>query len=108
MTPFKRIKIYSCAGQKSGATASASTTPAIVLEMSLDSRNAISAYGGNYVGSIVVQKPNDANRLAILTCAVSSDKTSFVVLRQTSLYGTAATGNDDVNANVFLIEGYYY
>lgn len=107
MTPYKRIKIYSCAGQKSGATASASTTPAIVLEMSLDSRNTISAYGGNYVGSILVQKPNDANRYASLTCAVSSDKTSFVVLRQSSLYGTAVTGNDDVNANVFMIEGYY-
>ena len=107
MTPFKRIKIYSCAGQKSGTTASASTTPAIILEMSLDSRNAISAYGGNYVGSVLVQKPNDANRYASLTCAVSADKTKFVVLRQSSLYGTAATGNDDVNANVFMIEGYY-
>jgi len=107
MTPFKRIKIYSCAGQKSGATASASTTPAIVLEMSLDSRSAISAYGGNYIGSIIVQKPNDANRYASLTCAVSADKTKFVVLRQSSLYGTAATGNNDVNANVFMIEGYY-
>lgn len=108
MTPFKRIKIYSCAGQKSGSTASASTTPAVILEMSLDSRNAISAYGGNYVASTMVQKPNDTNRFATLTCAVSADKTSFVVLRQTNLYGTAATGNDDVNANVFLIEGYYY
>lgn len=107
LTPYKRIKIYSCAGQKSGATASASTTPAIVLEMSLDSRNAISAYGGNYVGSAMVQKPNDANRFATLTCAVSADKTKFVVLRQTNLYGTAATSNDDVNANVFMIEGYY-
>ena len=64
-------------------------------------------YGGNYVGSIMVQKPNDANRLATLTCAVSADKTSFVVLRQTNLYGTAATSNNDVNANVFMIEGYY-
>ena len=107
LTPFKRIKIYSCAGQKSGTTASASTTPAIILEMSLDSRNAISAYGGNYVGSTMVQKPNDANRFATLTCAVSADKTKFVVLRQSNLYGTAATGNDDVNANVFMIEGYY-
>ena len=107
LTPFKRIKIYSCAGQKTGTTASASTTPAIILEMSLDSRNAISAYGGNYVGSIIVQKPNDTNRFASLTCAVSADKTSFVVLRQTSLYGTAATSNNDVNANVFMIEGYY-
>lgn len=107
MTPFKRIKIYSCAGQKTGTTASASTTPAIILEMSLDTRNAISAYGGNYVGSIMVQKPNDANRFATLTCAVSADKTKFVVLRQTNLYGTAATSNNDVNADVFMIEGYY-
>ena len=107
LTPFKRIKIYSCAGQKSGATASASTTPAMILEMSLDSRNALSAYGGNYIGSVMVQKPNDDNRYATLTCAVSADKTSFVVLRQTSLYGTAATSNNDVNANVFMIEGYY-
>jgi hypothetical protein len=75
--------------------------------MSLDSRASISAYGGNYVGSILVQKPNDANRYASLTCAVSADKTKFVVLRQSSLYGTAATGNNDVNANVFKIEGYY-
>lgn len=108
MTPFKRIKIYSCAGQKSGTTASASTTAAMVLEMSLDPRSAISAYGGNYVGSILSQKPNDNNRLATLTCAVSADKTKFAVLRQTNLYGTAATSNNDVNANVFKIEGFYY
>lgn len=107
LTPYKRIKIYSCAGQSTGTTASASTTPAIVLEMSLDERARIGAYGNNYVASTVVQKPNDANRLATLTCAVSSDKTSFVVLRQTNLYGTAATSNNDVNANVFMIEGYY-
>ena len=108
LTPFKRIKIYSCAGRKSsGVGVDASTTPAIVLEMSLDSRAAISAYGGNYVASAIVQKPNDANRFASLTCAVSADKTSFVVLRQTSLYGTAATSNNDANANVFMIEGYY-
>lgn len=108
LTPFKRIKIYSCAGRKSsGVGVDASTTPAIVLEMSLDSRNAIADYGSNYIGSVIVQKPNDANRFATLTCAVSSDKTSFVVLRQSSIYGTAATSNNDVNANVFMIEGYY-
>lgn len=107
MTPFKRIKVYSCAGQGTGITASASTTPALILEMSLDSRAAIANYGGNYVGSVIGQKPNDNNRLATLTCAVSADKTSFVVLRQTNLYGSAATSNNDVNANVFMIEGYY-
>lgn len=107
LTPFARIKIYSKAAQKAGTTASASTTPAMVLEMSLDPRAAIAEYGGNYVGSMLAQKPNDANRLCTLTCAVSADKTKFEVLRMTNLYGTAATSNADVNAYVFKIEGYY-
>lgn len=107
LTPYKRIKIFSKAAQKAGTTASASTTPAMVLEMSLDPRAAIAEYGGNYVGSMLAQKPNDANRLCTLTCAVSADKTKFEVLRMTSLYGTAATSNSDVNAYVFKIEGYY-
>lgn len=104
LTPFKRIKIYSKAGK--GST-NISTTPAIVLEMDLDTRAVSTAWGNNYVGSVVVQKPNDANRLATLTCAVSADKTKFVVLRQTSLYGTAATTNNDIGADVYKIEGYY-
>ena len=75
--------------------------------MSLDSRAVSTAWGNNYVASTVIQKSNDSNRLATLTCAVSADKTSFVVLWQTSLYGTAATSNNDIGANVFMIEGYY-
>lgn len=104
MTPYKRIKIYSRGGQ--GST-NAGTTGAMILEMSLDPRMAITSKGGNYVGSVLSQKPNDANRYASLTCAVSADKTSFAVLRQTSLYGTAATTNNDIGASVVLIEGYY-
>lgn len=105
-SPFKRVKIYTRAAQKSGATASASTTPAVILEMSLDSR-AAGPYGGHYIGSYMGQKPNDANRLFTVTCAISADKTSFAVLRMSTLYGTAATSNSDVNAYVFKIEGYY-
>lgn len=104
LTPFKRIKVYSCGGQ--GST-NAGTTGAMILEISLDSRMAITTKGGHYVGSVLSQKPNDSNRYASLTCAVSADKTSFAVLRQTSLYGTAATTNNDIGANVVLIEGYY-
>lgn len=104
LTPFKRIKVYSKGGQ--GST-NAGTTGAMVLEMSLDPRTAITSQGGHYVGSVISQKPNDSNRYASLTCAVSADKTSFAVLRQTSLYGTAATNNNDIGANVILIEGYY-
>ena len=104
LTPFKRIKVYSKGGQ--GST-NAGTTGAMVLEMSLDPRMAITSQGGHYVGSVLAQKPNDSNRYASLTCAVSADKTSFAVLRQTSLYGTAATTNNDIGANVVMIEGYY-
>lgn len=106
MTPFKRIKIFTKAAQKSGTTASASTTAAMVLEMSLDSR-AAGPYGGHYIGSMMSQKPNDRNRIATLTCAVSADKTSFAVMRMTNLYGTGATDNSDVGGYVFKIEGYY-
>ena len=104
LTPYKRIKVHAKCGK--GST-NASTTPAIVLEILLDERAVSTAWGNNYCGSAVVQKPNDSNRLATLTCAVSADKTKFVVLRQTSLYGTAATTNADVGASVFMIEGYY-
>lgn len=103
-SPYKRIKVYSVGGQ--GQT-NAGTTGAMMLEMSLDPRMAITTKGGHYVGSVLSQKPNDSNRYASLTCAVSADKTSFSVLRQTSLYGTAATTNNDIGANVVLIEGYY-
>ena len=104
MTPFKRVKIYSKAGK--GRT-SAGTTPAMILEMQLDTIAASADWGGHYIGSVLVQKPNDANRYASLTCAISADKTKFVVLRQTSLYGTAATTNNDIGADVYKIEGYY-
>lgn len=104
LTPYKRIKIYAKAGK---GTTNASTTPSIVLEMMLDPRLASSAWGNNYCGSVLAQKPNDSNRYASLTCAVSADKTKFAVLRQTSLYGTAATTNNDIGADVVLIEGYY-
>ena len=104
LTPYKRVKIYSKAGK--GRT-TASATPAIVLEMSLDTIAGSTDYGGNFIGSAIVQKPNDNNRLATLTCAISADKTKFVVLRQTSLYGTAATTNADIGADVYKIEGYF-
>lgn len=108
LTPFKRIKIYSRAGRKTGAIAAdSSITPASIIEMSLDDRAKETVSQNVFIGSSIVQNPNDANRLGILTCAVSSDKTKFAVVRATTLYGTAATSNTDAYPNVFMIEGYY-
>lgn len=104
LNPFRRIKVYAKAGR--GST-NAGTTGQMMVEMLLDSRCADTSHGGHYVGSVLSQKPNDSNRYASLTVAVSADKTSFAVLRQTSLYGTAATTNNDIGANVFMIEGYF-
>lgn len=104
LTPYRRIKVYAKSGK--GST-NAGTTGQMMVEMLLDDRCKVTAHGGHFVGSTISQKPNDSNRYASLTVAVSSDKTSFAVLRQTSLYGTAATTNNDIGANVFLIEGYY-
>ena len=103
-SPYKRIKVYAKSGR--GST-NAGTTPQMMVEMLLDDRCKVTYYGGHYVGSALSQKPNDSNRYASLTVAVSADKTSFAVLRQTSLYGTAATTNNDIGANVFMIEGYF-
>lgn len=108
LTPYKRIKVYAKAGRKTGAlSADSSIVPAIVVEILLDDRAKETISQNLFIGSAVVQNPNDPNRLGALTCAISADKTKFSVVRQTSLYGTAATSNTDTYEYVFLIEGYY-
>lgn len=108
LTPYKRIKIYAKAGRKTGSlSADSSIVPAVIVEMLLDDRAKETVSQNVFLGSAVVQNPNDANRLGTLTCAVSADKTKFAVLRQTSIYGTAATSNTDTYEYVFKIEGYY-
>lgn len=108
LTPFVRIKIYVKAGRKTGSlSADSSITPASIIEMSLDDRAKETVSQNAFIGSSVVQNPNDPNRLGLITCAVSGDKTKFAVLRATSLYGTAATSNTDCYQYVFKIEGYY-
>ena len=108
LSPFKRIKVYAKAGRKTGAAAAdSSIVPAAIIEMLLDDRAKETVSQNVFIGSAVVQNPNDSNRLGMLTCAVSGDKTKFAVVRATSLYGTAATSNTDCYQYVFKIEGYY-
>lgn len=108
LTPFARIKIYVKAGRKTGSlSADSSITPASIIEMSLDDRAKETVSQNAFIGGSVVQNPNDPNRLGLITCAVSGDKTKFAVLRATTLYGTAATSNTDAYPYVFKIEGYY-
>ena len=108
LTPYSRIKVYAKAGRKTGAMAAdSSIVPAAIIEMSLDDRAKETVSQNVFIASAVVQNPNDANRLGMLTCAVSADKTKFAVIRATSLYGTAGTSNADTYQYVFKIEGYF-
>lgn len=108
LTPYKRIKIYAKAGRKTGSLAAdSSIVPAVVIEMSLDDRAKETVTQNAFIGSGMFQNPNDANRFGAITCAVSGDKTKFVVLRMTSLYGTAGTSNTDTYQYIFKIEGFY-
>lgn len=105
LSPYKYIKVYARSSRKNNGYAT-SAVPATIIELSLDPRNAEPVWG-YYIGSALGQNPNDANRLSLTTVAVSADKTSFVVIRQNTLYGTAATSNTDVYAYIYRIEGYY-
>ena len=102
-SPYTYIKIYAKSGK---STTDASNEPSKVFEMTLDPISINAGYG-HYVGTTVFQNFNDRNRLGTIACVVSSDKTKFVVLRMTSLYGTAASGNNGTNSYVYKIKGYF-
>lgn len=107
MTPYKFVRAYFKAGRKTGkGSADSSIVPSAIIDISLDDRAAQSTMG-YFIASHVGQNPNDANRLALTTVAINGAKTAFAVVRQTSLYGTAATSNTDVYAYCFKLEGYY-
>jgi hypothetical protein len=101
LTPFKSVELYIHAG----GSANMSYTPSIVIEIDLDTIN--QSTFGHYLGSAVVQGPNDRNRLLAVSAAISSDKTSVIFNRCTSLYGTAATDANNNGRVLYKIVGNY-
>ena len=104
-SPYKRLKFFIAPGGSTGTTSYIS--PAVVVEMTLDDRATCQAFYGHYTCSYVAQYPNDRNRLYAVSLAVSSDKTSVLFARQTSLYGTAATTANDNGRYLYKILGFY-
>ena len=94
-------------GPGKGTASSNMITPAVVMEMTLDARATCDALYGHFTCSTVCQYPNDRNRLYALTMCVSSDKTKVFFSRQTSLYGTSASGANDSGRYLYKIVGYY-
>ena len=101
MSDFKYVEVYI----RAGGSANVSYTPSIVVEIDLDNMNKSSF--GHFLGSAVVQAPNDRNRLLAVSVAISENKTSVLFSRCTSLYGTAATDANNNGRIMYKIVGYY-
>ncbi len=101
MTPFKYVELYI----RAGGNANVSYTPGVVVTIDLSTIN--KSTFGHFLGSAVVQGPNDRNRLLAVSAAVSEDKTSIIFNRCTSLYGTAATDANNNGRILYKVVGYY-
>lgn len=101
MTPFKYVELYI----RAGGSANINYTPGVVVTIDLSTIN--KSTFGHFLGSAVVQEPNDRNRLLAVSAAVSEDKTSIIFNRCTSLYGTAATDANNNGRILYKVVGYY-
>ena len=101
MTPYRYVELYI----RSGGDSNINYTSSIVIELELSTINKSSF--GHFIGSAVVQNPNDRNRLLAVSVVVSEDKTSVLFNRCTSLYGTAATSSNNNGKVLYKIIGYY-
>ena len=101
MSDFKTVELYI----RSGGTSNISYTSSVVIEIDLDDLNKSSF--GHFLGSAIVQNPNDRNRILAVSAAISEDKTSVIFNRCTSLYGTAATSSNTDGKVLYKIIGYY-
>ena len=56
---------------------------------------------GEYSGSVTIPYVDNDNRYAAYRCLISSDKTQFRVVSQTSLYGTAGTNISNASHGIY-------
>ena len=99
MTPYQIVCLYI----RSGGTG-ADTTASGVIRINLASIN--TSPFGYFIGSTVLQNPNNRNRLLALSAAISKDKTKVLFNRCTSLYNTAATSANSDGRVLYKIVGY--
>lgn len=101
LSEFKTVEVYI----RAGGDRDIAYTPSIVIEIDLDDMN--KSPFGHFLGSDVVQAPNDRNRLLAVSVAISEDKTKVLFNRCTSLYGTAVTEANNNGRVMYKIIGYY-
>lgn len=101
LSEFKTVEVYI----RAGGDRDIAYTPSIVIEIDLDDMN--KSPFGHFLGSDVVQAPNDRNRLLAVSVAISEDKTKVLFNRCTSLYGTDVTEANNNGRVMYKIIGYY-
>ena len=99
MSPYQKVKLFI----RSGGSGSDMTASAII-KIDLSTLN--ESPFGHYLGSAIVQNPNNANRFMAVSAAISEDKTSVLFSRCDSLYGTAATSINSDGRVLYKIVGY--
>ena len=73
--------------------------PPVVLYIPLNSDSQL--LSGEYSGSVTIPYVNNDNRYAAYRCLISSDKTQFRIVSQTSLYGTAGTDISNATHGIY-------
>ena len=96
---YQKLKLYI----RSGGTGS-DTTASSVINIDLSGMN--QSPFGHFIGSAVLQNPNNRDRLLAVTAAVSGDKTSIIFTRTTSLWGTVATSANTDGRVLYKVVGY--
>lgn len=99
LSQYQKVKLFI----RSGGSGT-DTTSSAIISISLDGIN--KSPFGHFIGSALVQNPNNRNRLLAVSAAVSEDKTSVLFNRCTSLYGTAATNANSDGRVLYKIIGY--
>lgn len=100
MSIYQKIKLYI----KSGGTGSSVTSSAII-KIDLGSMN--TSPFGHFLGSAVLQYPNDRDKLLALSAAISEDKTSIIFNRCTALSGTVPSSANSDERVLYKVVGYF-
>jgi hypothetical protein len=98
MSMFSSVELYIA----SGGTGN-DITPSAIIKIDLSDINASTF--GHFLGSTTVQYPNNRNKILALSAAISSDKTSVLFNRCTSIDGNTSTSANTGGRILYKIIG---
>lgn len=98
LSQYQKVKLFI----RSGGSGT-DTTPSAIITISLDDIN--KSPFGHFIGSSLVQNPNNSAKLLAVSAVISEDKTSVVFNRCIFHYGTVTDANNNGRV-LYKIVGY--